>query len=195
MLTVASPSDPADERDGGATPTPGVEVRLVQLDGTIAMGGEEGEIRIRAPQLMSGYLDGGGTDDAFDDDGFFRTGDLGRFDPHGALVVTGRVDDLILRPAGAVSARQLEQLLHLHEGIADAAVIGLPDPDEGERVCAVVQPRDAADPITADEVLGHLRERGLSSDDLPERVEIVDLLPRAATGAVLKQVLRDEFKG
>ncbi len=195
VVAAASPSDPDLGGVTVGTPVHGVEVRLVQPDGTIATGGEEGEIRVRAPQLMAGYEDPSLDQDAFDDDGFLRTGDLGRFDEHGRLVVTGHVQDIILRPAGAVSAVELERLLHQHDRVEDAAVIGLPDPDRGEQVCAVVQPRRGAGTLTAEEVLGHLRERGLSTDDLPERVEIVDVLPRTRTGAVLKQVLRDELKG
>ncbi len=195
FLTVPSPSDPFPDGTTSGPPVHGVEVRLVQLDGTIATGGAEGEIRIRAPQLMSGYADAALDEGTFDDDGFFRTGDLGRVDEHGRLTVTGRVDDIILRPTGAVSAGELEQLLLLDDRVAGAAVIGLPDADVGEQLCAVVQPRAATEALTAEDVLGHLRARGLSSDDLPQRVEIVEVLPRTPTGAVLKQALRDEFKG
>jgi cyclohexanecarboxylate-CoA ligase len=196
VLTHASISDPdADLVAGEGTAVPGVEIRLVQLDGTIVTGGEEGEIRVRAPQMMRGYTDPALDVEAFDDDGFFRTGDLGRIDERGVVTITGQVKDIIVRREGNVSARELEHLLHLHEKVADVAVIGLPDPDSGEQVCAVVQVNGEHGELTIDEVIIHLRSRGLTVHDLPERLEIVETLPRTPSGSVLKHVLRDEFKG
>ncbi len=196
ILTMASLSDPDDAlaQTEGA-PVPGVEVRLVGSDARIVDPGGEGEIRVRAPQLMRGYLDRSLDAEAIDDDGFFRTGDLGRLDERGELVVTGRLKDMIVRKGENVSAKELEDLLHEHDKIDQAAVIGLPDPDTGERVCAVVQLRDGCDGVTLDEVVIHLRDRGLMSQKLPERVEVVTELPRNPSGKVLKHVLRDEFKG
>ena len=100
MLTMASISD-TDERlgSGEGSPLPGVELRFVREDGSIATGGAEGEIRVRAPQLMLGYLDPLLDAEAFDDDGFFRTGDLGRIDEHGVVTVTGHLGDIVVEPA------------------------------------------------------------------------------------------------
>jgi cyclohexanecarboxylate-CoA ligase len=195
LLTVASITDTAEELHGEGVPLPGVEVRLVQFDGTIVTGSEEGEIRVRAPQMMKGYLDRDATEEAFDDDGFFRTGDLGRLDDSGILSVTGRLRNIVVRPVGNVSARQLEDLLNLHEKVADVAIIGLPDPEAGERICAVVQVVGGHDDLTIDEVIIHLRSSGLDLEELPERLEIVDALPRSPSGELLRQALRDELKG
>ena len=195
IVTMASATDPDDElaRSEGA-PTHGVELRFVGPDGRLVDPGQEGEIRVRAPQMMRGYLDRALDLEAFDDDGFFRTGDLGRMDDHGNLIVTGRTKDIIVRKGENVSAKEVEDLLALHDKVADVAVIGLPDADSGERVCAVVQVvADGA--VTFDEIIVHLRDRGLMTQKLPEQLEIVDLLPRNSSGKVLKHVLRDELKG
>jgi non-ribosomal peptide synthetase component E (peptide arylation enzyme) len=144
---------------------------------------------------MAGYLDPSLDVEAFDEDGFLRTGDLGSIDEHGNLVVTGRIKDVIIRKGENISAREVEDLLVTHPDVADVAVIGLPDPDAGERVCAVVQLVDGAAPLALDEVARHLREHGLTTRKLPEQVELVDVLPRNPSGKVLKHVLRDQYKG
>lgn len=196
ILTMAGLTDSDDElaRSEGK-PMNGVELRVVRTDGRIAMEGEEGELRARAPQMMLGYVDGALDAEAFDDDGFFRTGDLGRIDDDGNVIITGRLKDVIVRKGENVSAKEVEDLLHTHDKIADVAVIGLPDPDSGERVCAVVQLAGDSDDVTFDEIIIHLRDRGLNSRKLPEQLEVVDVLPRNTSGKVLKHVLRDEFKG
>jgi acyl-CoA synthetase (AMP-forming)/AMP-acid ligase II len=195
VLTMVSNTDPHERvRLGAGTPMPGVEIRLIGLDGAIAAPGDVGEVRVRAPQLMRGYLDPSLQADSVDDDGFFRTGDLARFDEHGDLAITGTLKDVIVSRDDVVSARELEELLHRHDRIADAVVIGLPDPDAGERVCAVIQVA-GDERLTFDDVIVHLRDSGLVGGHLPEQVEIVDSLPRDSSGTVLRHVLRDEFKG
>jgi acyl-CoA synthetase (AMP-forming)/AMP-acid ligase II len=195
IVTMASASDSDEELDcSEGKPTHGVEIRFVGADGRLVDPGEVGEIRVRAPQMMRGYLDPASDQVAFDDDGFFCTGDLGRMDSYGNLVVTGRTKDIIVRKGENVSAKEVEDLLVLHDKVLDVAVIGLPDPDSGERVCAVVQVA-GEDRVSFDEIIVHLRDRGLMTQKLPEQLEIVDTLPRNASGKVLKDVLRDEFKG
>lgn len=195
ILTMAGlGDDDAELATSEGRPTDGVELRFVGLDGRLVAPGQEGEIRVRAPQMMQGYLDPREDAEAFDDDGFFRTGDLGRLDEHGNLVVTGRTKDIIVRKGENVSAKEVEDLLFLHDKVADVAVIGLPDPDSGERVCAVVQLAGEGG-VTFDEIIIHLRDQGLMTQKLPEQLEIVEALPRNTSGKVLKHVLRDEFKG
>jgi cyclohexanecarboxylate-CoA ligase len=197
VLTMADVSD-ADE-DLALTegrPMTGVELRVVALDGTPAPTGVEGEIRTRAPQLMRGYLDPALDVEAFDEDGWFRTGDLGHLDERGNLVITGRAKDVIVRKSENISAREIEDLLLAHPSVADVAVIGLPDPNSGERVCAVVQSAPGGDgPLGFDEMVAYLRSQGLMTQKLPEQLEVVDSLPRNAGGKVLKPVLRDQYKG
>ena len=176
-------------------PMPGVELRFVTPDGRTVDSGEEGEIRARAPQNMVGYVDASLDAEAFDDDGFFCTGDLGRLDERGNVVITGRVKDIIIRKGENISAREVEDLLYSHPAIGDVAVIGLPDPDTGERVCAVIRPADGSEPITFEAMVDHLRSQGLMSRKLPEQMELIDELPRNPSGKVLKHVLRDQYKG
>ena len=174
-------------------PGPGTQVRIVRPDGTQAEPGERGELRVKAPQLMLGYVDQSLDRDAFDEDGFFRTGDLAFVDEQGYVTITGRIKDVIIRNMENISAREVEEHLLTHPGIADVAVIGLPDPTTGERVCAVVVPQDPASPPTLEDVCRHARERGLNVRRLPAQLEIVDELPRNAMGKIVKSRLRERF--
>ena len=128
---------------------PGVQLRLVTTDGRVAGPGEEGEVRATAPQLMKGYLDASLDAEAFDDDGYFRTGDLGVLDDEGYLTITGRLKDIIIRKGENISAKEVEDLLYGHPKVGDVAVIGLPDPDTGERACAVVATAEGAEPLAS----------------------------------------------
>ena len=193
MGTVNDTDEQLANTEGKATP--GVQLRAVTLEGKEAGIGEEGEIRAKAPQMMKGYLDSSLDAEAFDDDGWFRTGDLGRIDAEGMVMITGRVKDIIIRNMENVSAKEVEDVLFASPDVADVAVIGVPDPKTGERVCAVVVPADAANPVTFDAMVAWCRERGLMNQKLPERLEIVDALPRNPTGKVLKFELRDRFGG
>jgi acyl-CoA synthetase (AMP-forming)/AMP-acid ligase II len=196
ILTMGSVRD-TDEQlantEGRATGT--AQLRLVTLEGKEAGIGEEGEVRAKAPQIMKGYLDSSLDAEAFDEDGWFKTGDLGRLDADGMLTITGRVKDIIIRNMENVSAKEVEDVLFTHPGIADVAVIGVPDPKTGERVCAVIVPADAGDVPDLASVVAHAREQGLMTQKLPERVEVVDALPRNPTGKVLKFELKDRFSG
>jgi cyclohexanecarboxylate-CoA ligase len=192
MNTVHDSDELLAETEG--RPTPGVELRFVKLDGEVADPGEEGEIRAKGPQMFRGYLDDSLDADAFDDEGWFRTGDLGRLDSHGHVLITGRVKDIIIRHGENISAKQVEDLLFTHPKIADAAVIGLPDPRTGERACAVVVPTNADDPPTLEELYEYLTDQGLAKQKVPEQLEIVDTLPRNPAGKVLKHELRSAYE-
>ena len=171
---------------GGAT------LRVVTLEGKEGGIGEEGEIRVKAPQMMKGYLDSSLDAEAFDEDGWFKTGDLGRIDADGMVTITGRVKDIIIRNMENVSAKEVEDVLFTHPDIADVAVIGVPDPKTGERVCAVVVASEGKD-VTFDSMVAHCKEQGLMTQKLPERLELVDALPRNPTGKVLKFELKARF--
>ena len=192
VLAMSSPDDP-DEKlahtEGRACP-PHMQIRVVKPDGSTAAAGEEGELRVKGPQLCQGYLDPALDEEAFDEEGFFRTGDLGYLDADGYVVISGRLKDVIIRKGENISAREIEDLLFTHPKVRDAAVVGLPDPETGERACAVVVCRDPADPLTFDEMTGFLRERDLIVQKIPERLELVGELPRNPTGKVLKHELR-----
>ena len=194
VLTMGAQDDLDEdlaETEGRAMP--GVELKLVKLDGELAAQGEEGEVRAKAPQLMLGYLDSSLDADAFDDEGFFHTGDLGMLNERGMLTITGRLKDVIIRKGENVSAKEVEDHLYRHPKVADVAVIGLPDADRGEMVCAVVATADGAEPITLPELFTFLKDEGLMVQKIPEQLEIVDVIPRNPTGKILKNDLRKTY--
>jgi acyl-CoA synthetase (AMP-forming)/AMP-acid ligase II len=193
ILTMARASDPDDKlANTEGRPMPGVELKLVTLEGTIAGPGEEGEIRAKAPQVMKGYLDSSLDAEGFDEEGYFRTGDLGRLDD-GYVVITGRVKDIIIRKGENISAKEVEDLLFTHPKIADVAVIGLPDASSGERACAVVVSKAEGDAVDMNEMRSFLKEKGLRMQAIPEQLEVVEALPRNPAGKVLKQDLRKAY--
>ena len=170
-------------------PVAGVSVRVVdEAEREVAVG-EEGELRLKGPQCFLGYVDNSLDADAFDAEGWFRTGDLGRVDDHGNVIVTGRIKDAIIRNAENISALEIEGVLAGHPAVADVAVIGVPDERTGERVCAVVVAHPGTT-VTLSSVADYCQARGLSKHKTPERLEIVDALPRNLTGKVLKNQLR-----
>jgi non-ribosomal peptide synthetase component E (peptide arylation enzyme) len=171
----------------------GVEVRIVAEDGSEAGPDEAGEIRVKGPMLFCGYVDERLTAEAFDEQGFFCTGDLGRIDGNGSITVTGRSKDVIIRKGENISAKEVEDVLHLHPAIAEVAVIGLPDEERGERACAVVVLAGPGLLLDLDLVGEHCRGHGLSRFKVPEQIEVVADLPRNATGKVVKSVLRDRY--
>jgi non-ribosomal peptide synthetase component E (peptide arylation enzyme) len=174
-------------------PMTGVDLRVIKLEGGVASPGEEGEVRAKAPQMMKGYLDASLDGPAFDEDGYFHTGDLGKQDEAGNLTITGRLKDVIIRKGENISAKEIEDLLFQHPAIADVAVVGLPDPELGELACAVVAPTDRADAPRLAEVCDFLTGKGLSRRKLPERLEVVDALPRSPAGKVVKRDLVERF--
>ena len=176
-------------------PTPGVSVRIVTREEREARACEEGEIRAIGPQLFRGYLDSALDADAFDAEGYFRTGDLGYVDEDGYVVVTGRLKDIIIRKGENISAKEVEDVLYDHPQVADVAVIGLPDRERGERCCAVIELSAEGDTLELPEVARYCRERGLMTQKIPEQVEIVPRIPRNPVGKVSKHVLREQYGG
>jgi cyclohexanecarboxylate-CoA ligase len=194
ILTMCSVKDSLErlaQTEGFAMP--GVDLVVVKADGTRAAPGEEGELRAKAPQMMLGYLDERLNAEAFDDDGYFRTGDLGTLDADGYVVITGRSKDVIIRNAENISAKEVEDLLYTHPKVHDVAVVGLSDAKTGERVCAVVSCSDSSSPLTFADMRDFLIENGLRKQAVPEQLELVDVIPRNAAGKITKNVLRDRF--
>ena len=193
FLAFADADDPDDalaETEGRAYP--GCELRIVGPTGELLGPGEEGEICARGPMIMRGYVDSA-LDDAFDSDGFFHTGDLGTLDADGFLRITGRLKEIIIRKGENISAREVEDLMYSHPAVGECVIIGLPDRSTGERCCAVVVLADGVEALTLDELREHLRARGLSMHKIPEQLEIVDALPKNATGKVTKRVLQAQY--
>ena len=176
VTTVGAPGNPdrAADTDG----RPGIaEVTLV-----------DGEIRAKGPQMLLGYLHP--EDNVFDADGYFRTGDLGRWTDDGYLVVTGRSKDLIIRNGENISPKEIEDVLAGHPDITEVAIVGLPDARTGERAVAVLV---AADTVDIAALQRFLTERGVAKFKMPEQVEIWDALPKNDAGKVLKHRIRTEL--
>jgi acyl-CoA synthetase (AMP-forming)/AMP-acid ligase II len=133
------------------------------------------------------------TKEAFDEDGYFRTGDLGKLRADGYLTLTGRLKDVIVRKGENISAKEIEDLLYTHPKVVEVAVIGLPDPERGERVCAVVQLADGVGELELADVVSFCRRAGLMTQKIPEQLEIRAEWPRAGTGKIVKKSLRDEY--
>lgn len=155
--------------------------------------GGEGELAQKGPSIVSGYYKSDEENkQVFTPDGFFRTGDLARFDGNGNLMITGRKKDVINRGGEKVSARELEELLHAHPAVLRAAVIGMPDPRLGERICAYLQPKDRQT-LNTEEMIAFLKGKGASLLLLPERIEVVSELPFTAMDKVDKQKLKEDI--
>jgi acyl-CoA synthetase (AMP-forming)/AMP-acid ligase II len=186
MITMGAPDDTAENlATTEGRPPEGMEIRVV-----------DGEVRLRGEAVCQGYLDPAQTAEAFDEDGFLRTGDLGHVTGSGHLVLTGRLKDVIIRKGENISAKEIEDLLAALPEVGDVAVIGLPDAERGERVCAVVEQPPGAGELTLEAVTAYLRAQGLSPHKLPEQLEVVDALPRNETlRKVLKYQLRDRYSG
>ncbi len=172
---------------------PGVELIAVAPDGSRCPPGVEGELRAKGPQVMLGYVDASLDAEAFDEHDYYRTGDLGIIDEDGYVVITGRLKDVIIRNGENVSAKEVEDLLFTHPDVSDAAAIGVPDERTGERVCALVVPVEGAVPTLA-AIVAHLKAAGLRNQALPERLELLDALPRNPAGKVLKRQLQDLYR-
>lgn len=172
-------------------PIEGVELRIRSFDGRPGVVDEEGDIELRGEAVCHGYVDPAATAEAFDAEGWFRTGDVGRVDRAGYLTITGRRKDIIIRKGENISANELEDLLYAHPNVADVAVIGLPDPARGELVCAVVVP--GAEGFGQDEMVALFEQARVMKQKIPERLELVDSIPRNATGKILKHLLRERF--
>ncbi len=174
-------------------PLPGVEVRLVDEAGAQVAKGASGEVQVRGPTVFSGYWRRDEeTGAAFDDVGWFRTGDEAVVE-EGVYRILGRSSQDILKTGGEkISALEIEDVFRSSRGVVDCAVVGVPDPDWGDRVCAAVV-RDPAYPVAAEALLSFARDR-LAPYKVPKEVLLVDQLPRNAMGKVTKGAVRELFE-
>ena len=172
---------------------PLVAVKIVDDDGDEVGVGEAGEICVRGDQVCAGYWDQPeATALAFQADGWFRTGDVGRIDADGLLSIVDRKKDVIVTGGENVASREVEQVLERHPKVREVAVVGIPDPVWGENVCAVVVPTDRSAPPTLNDLVEFARQH-LAGFKKPKRIEVVDELPKNATGKVQKQLLRERL--
>lgn len=195
MISQGSPHD-GDEQLAHTVgrPVTGLTVHIVAEDGTDAGVDEDGEVRLSGPMVFRGYTDEAATAEAFDDHGRFRTGDIGHLRADGHLVLTGRLKDVIIRKGENISAKEIEDILYTHPKVGDVAVIGIPDAERGERVCAVIERAEGQEDLRFDEMVALLEEAQLMRQKFPEQLEIVDRFPRNETlHKVLKYKLRETF--
>jgi non-ribosomal peptide synthetase component E (peptide arylation enzyme) len=176
--TVPSPDDPTEVRlHTVGKPRAGTQIRVIDDAGNDVPPGEAGEIWGRGPCCAIGYYrDGAASREVWTADGWFRTGDLGRRDAAGNLIIVGRKKDRIRRGGMSIEPAEIEALLGSHPKIQKAAVVGFPDPLLGERACAFVVPRNGQ-AVTLDELRGYLRAQRIASFKIPERLEVVAELP------------------
>lgn len=148
-----------------------------------------GEIHARGPQMLVGYQHPEDEAESFDTEGYFRTGDLARWVDNDYLVVTGRSKDIIIRNGENISPKEVEDILTGHPGIAEIAIVGLPDDRTGERACAVVVPSATPAPDVAS-LRSFLETSGVARFKVPEQVVIWDVLPKNDAGKILKHQIR-----
>jgi acyl-CoA synthetase (AMP-forming)/AMP-acid ligase II len=192
LVTLGFPSDAehAATTDGQIVD---YEVRVLNDDGGDVEPGQEGEIVARGPAMFMGYADEGQTREAIDADGFFKTGDIGIVTPENAVLITGRKKDLIIRGGENISAKEIEDVLHLHAAVAEASVVAMPHARLGEGICAFVIARQSVSADFAD-LVAFVAQSGLAPQKRPERIEFVTELPRTASGKIRKDVLRDTVR-
>ena len=176
-------TDPAADTDG----RPGLAE--IRLSGHAAAAEGSGEILARGPQMLVGYLRAEDETESFTADGFFRTGDLARWVDDEFLVITGRAKDIIIRNGENISPKEIEDVLASHPGIAELAIVGIPDARTGERACAVVVAGSGPVPDVS-ELREVLTARGIARFKVPEQVVIWESLPKNDAGKVLKHQIR-----
>jgi acyl-CoA synthetase (AMP-forming)/AMP-acid ligase II len=182
--------DPPDLRattDGRIVPH--ALVRIVDDAGHDLPRGEPGEILSSGPELFVGYTDKKLNDEAFIDNCWFRTGDVGILNERNYLAITGREKDIIIRGGENISAREVEETLSTHPAVAEAAAVAWPDPLYGEKVCAFVLLRSGA-VLSLPDLIGHFAESGLARLKTPERLIVVDEFPRTVLGKIAKRDLK-----
>jgi acyl-CoA synthetase (AMP-forming)/AMP-acid ligase II len=173
-------------------PLPDVEVKIIDENGTALHGGQVGEIYAKGPRMMKGYWgDADKSAQVITTDGWLRTGDKGWMDEDGYIYLAGRGDDMIIRGGENISPEEVEDVLHAHPKIDEAAVIGIPHPDWGQEPCAVVVLKKGEDADT-DEMMAYCRSR-LAGFKRPGSVIFIDSLPRNPMGKVLKKKLRETY--
>ncbi len=191
FATVLQPEDLERKLGSVGRAHVNAEVRILNEQGQEVPPGEVGEICVRGPQVMREYFqDPQGTKEAFHQ-GWFRTGDLGKMDAEGFLYIVDRRTDMIISGGENIYPREIEEVLYAHEKIAEAAVIGVPDPLWGEAVRAIIVPKPGAG-LTEQEVIDFCVQR-LAGYKKPRSVIFADSLPKNPSNKVLKRILKERY--
>lgn len=170
------------------------EFKVIDPTGNQLPQGTEGELVARGPCIFRGYYKAESENqEVFTPDGFFRTGDIAKFDPEGRLIITGRKKDIIIRGGENISAKEVEELVVSHPRVEQVAAVAMPDPILGERVCAFIKPKKGTI-ISFEEIVSYLKEKKTSVLNLPERIEVIEEMPLTNVGKVDKRKLREEIK-
>jgi acyl-CoA synthetase len=169
------------------------DVSIVNDAGEVVAEGDDGEILVKSAALMLGYGEQKQTADAIDNKGFFHTGDIGHITPQGAIVITDRKKDIIIRGGENISAREIEDVLHLHKDVLDVAAVAMPHERLGESVCVFLVTRDNIE-LPLEALLPLLNSSGLAKQKWPELIKMKTEMPMTASGKVRKDVLRNELK-
>jgi non-ribosomal peptide synthetase component E (peptide arylation enzyme) len=168
--------------------------KVIDQDGNELPPNTEGELVLKGPGVFTGYYNNPGENrEAFTQDGFFRTGDLVKIDANGYITLTGRIKEMINRGGESISATQIERLIHRHPGVAAVAVVPMPDPVMGERVCAYIEPKAGAQ-LTFDDIVSFLKGEKASVLQLPERIEFIDAMPYTGARKLDKRQLREDIE-
>jgi len=191
-IRARADADLGADTDGEVVPP--TEVKIVDASsGADIADGEEGEILVRGPEQLVGYVHPEDNAAAFDEDGYFHTGDLGRRVHGRYLVITGRKKDIIIRSGENISPKEVEDVLATHAAVADVAIVAMPSRETGEKGCAFVVLRPGQTIDLAD-IRRFLERARLARQKFPEHLVIVDELPRVPSGKISKDVLRARAK-
>ena len=169
--------------------------KIIDRNGKELPPNHEGELVSKGPGIFTGYFKSeGDRENIFTTDGFLKTGDLARIDEEGNITITGRIKDIILRGGENICTNEIENLINDHQEVEEVAVIGMPDKELGERICAYVRAKPGSRPLKFEEVICFLKGKGASVLQLPERVEFVDTIPLTKAGKPDKRALREDIR-
>ncbi|MGD1955583.1 MAG: AMP-binding protein [Sphingomonadales bacterium] len=191
--TTILTQNPGDDRFRAGTagfPVPGTHVAIKKDDGSWAGPGEPGEVCAKGPQLMIGYA-GGDASEAFDENGWLMTGDIGQMDKDGYLTLLDRKKDMLLVGGFNVFPAEIESVLNAHPAVIESAVVGVPDETGGERAYAFVVP--AQTDVDMQSVIAHCQEH-LTRYKCPVGIRVLEALPKSPVGKILRRVLREDAK-
>ena len=195
-LSQSRPEDPVEVRRGtiGRPCCPYDEFVILDEDGNPALTGIEGELSAKGPGIFTGYLKNPEANKKeFTPDGYFRTGDLATIDENGNIRITGRIKDIIIRGGENIAARDAEDLISSHSKVEYVAVVGMPDPDLGEQVCAYVKPAQEAK-LSHEDIIHHLKTLGAAKILYPERTIFVSEIPLTAAGKADNKILKKDIE-
>jgi non-ribosomal peptide synthetase component E (peptide arylation enzyme) len=195
-LSQSRPEDPVDVRRGtiGRPCCPYDEFATLDEDGNPCPTGIEGELSAKGPGVFTGYLKNPEANKKeFTPDGYFRTGDMATVDEEGNIRITGRIKDIIIRGGENIAARDVEDLISSHSKVEYVAVVGMPDPDLGEKICAYVKLVQGAK-LSHEDIIDHLKTLEAAKIHYPERTIFVSEIPLTAAGKADKKILKKDIE-